>query len=500
MSGKKVIIVGAGVGGLTTAIHLARNGFQVKIHEKNPEVGGRCSALKQDGHYFDLGATLLMMTDVYKQTWNSFGRELFDELDLIRMDPIYSIRFDDGLDLEFTSDLSHLQTQLEKLEKGSFSKMLEYLDASYRVYQLSMEHIIDRDFTHPLQFFNLKNLFLLFKLHAFQNHYRQASRYFKDEHLRTTFTFQNIYVGQNPFDASAIFAMLPFLELTDGVWYPKGGMSMITQNLAEIARANGVEIETNSRILQISPNDKGVKGVELENKGFDKADLVVCNSDLPHAYQNLLPEDNHAKRIRKKEHTCSAFIFHWGLDKEYPEFEQHNVYVSNNYHENIKAVFESTSLPEDTSFYVHAPARSDSSAAPKGQDSISLLVPVGHLDDGDQTDWVAIRDKAKSLALKRLQKEGIVDIADHIKFERVYNPKTWQQVFHISKGSVFGSLSHKLMQMGYMRPHNQHPKYKNLFFVGGSTHPGNGIPMVLLSAKHTANRIFNFSNLKTQIK
>jgi phytoene desaturase len=491
MPAKRVIIIGAGVGGLTTAIHLARKGFSVDIFEKNSVPGGRCGGLKKDGHYFDIGATLLMMTDIYEKTWQSFGKDLFTELDLIRMDPIYSIRFASGEALQFSSDLSKLQGQLENIEKGSFGKMLSYMDESYRVYQLSMKHIIDRNFNHALEFFNPKNLLLLLRLNAFRNHYKQASQYFKSEILRTTFTFQNIYVGQNPFDASAIFSMLPFLELTDGVWYPKGGMSQVTNNLLKIAEEHGVKVHFNHPVEKIITNGRMVKGVELSNGETVSSDLVVSNADVPYAFNHLLPDRNAARQISKKEHTCSAIIFHWGLDKEYPQFEQHNVFVADDYKKNLDAVFKDNVLLEDSSFYVHAPARSDKTAAPVGQDSISLLVPVGHLDENDEKDWVALRKQAKTAALNRLKKEGITDIEDHIKFEVVYNPKSWQNLYGVSKGSVFGSLSHKLMQMGYMRPHNQHKKYRNLFFVGGSTHPGNGIPMVLLSAKHVSENILN---------
>jgi phytoene desaturase len=494
MSGKRVAIIGAGVGGLTTAIHLAREGFSVEVFERNSLAGGRCGAFEKDGHHFDIGATLLMMTDIYVRTWQSFGKDLFQELDLIRMEPIYRINFDDGEQIDFSSDLSKIQSQLESVESGSFEKMLDYLSESYQVYRLSMKHIIDRNFNKPLEFFNLKNLLLLLRLNAFKNHYRQASKYFKSEPLRTTFTFQNIYVGQNPFQASAIFSMLPFLELTDGVWYPRGGMTKITDNLLSIAKENGVSVHLNSGVGKIRTNRNKTEGIALDDGHQIDADLVVCNADVPYAYDQLLPDPGKARQIKNKDHTCSAMIFHWGLDKTFPQFEQHNVYVAGDYEKNLEAVFEKQELLDDTSFYVHAPARSDSSAAPANQDSISLLVPVNHLDSKKEQDWNVLRKRAKTAALTRLKKEGIPDLEEHIKFEVVYNPKTWQNRFHVSKGSVFGSLSHKLMQMGYMRPHNQHKKYRNLFFVGGSTHPGNGIPMVLLSAKHVTENILKYAN------
>jgi len=489
---KNVIIIGAGIGGITTAIHLAREGFKVKIIEKNLSPGGRCGNFTKDGHRFDVGATLLMMTDIYEKTWKSFGKDLYKELDLIRMDPIYSIKFYGDKEILFSSDLTRMQQQLESVETGSYEQFLKYMAESFRTYKLSMKHIIDRNYNNAIQFFNLKNLLLLFKLKAFNNHYSHTAKFFKSEFLRVVFTFQNIYVGQNPFKASAIFAMLPFLELTDGVWFPKGGMFKVVENLISIAKENGVAFEYGKPVKQIMVKNKKVTGVQIEDGSTEEADLVIANADLPYVYDKLLPDKSKAKNIKKLDYTCSAFIFHFAMDKAYPEFEQHNVFVSNDYRKNIQAVFKTKKLPSDVSFYVHAPARNEGNAAPANQDSISVIVPVGSYNEGDNQDWNELRKTARASVIARLKAEGFSDFEEHIKFESSYNPKTWENLFNISYGSVFGSLSHKLMQMGWMRPHNQHNKYKNLFFVGGSTHPGNGIPMVLLSAKLTTEKVFQY--------
>ena len=494
MSGpKKVIIIGSGVGGITTAIRLAQKGYQVKIFEKNSYAGGRCGNITKDGHRFDIGATLLMMTDIYEKTYQSLGRDLYKELDLIRMDPIYSIKFPENKEVLFSSDLSKLQKQLEAIEPGCYNNFLKYMTESYETYQLSMKHIIDRNYYNALQFFSIKNLLLLFKMKAFKNHYKHTSHYFKSEILRVVFTFQNIYVGQNPFKASAIFAMLPFLELTDGVWFPKGGMQQIIQNLLSIATEHNVEIVYNTSVKKINVVEKKVTGITLNNDSFHEADIVISNADLPYVYEKLLPKNKTINRIKKLDYTCSAFMFHWGLDKTYHSLKQHNVFVSKNYKENIDAVFTDLTLPSDPSFYVHAPCRTDKSAAPENEDTLSIIVPVGHINDEEQ-NWNVLQDHARESVIKRLKKEGMKDIDQHIKFEICYNPKSWMTIFNLSKGSVFGSLSHNLMQMGYMRPHNQHKKYKNLFFVGGSTHPGNGIPMVLLSAKLTTEKILKYNS------
>jgi len=492
MTNKKVIIIGAGIGGITTAIHLSRQGYDVKIFEKNTYPGGRCGNFEKDGHRFDIGATLLMMTDIYEKTYESFGKNLFDELNLFRMDPIYSIKFSDGQDILFSSDLTNLQKQLEAVEQGSYTQFLKYMHESFRTYKLSMKHIIDRNYFRATEFFNLKNLLLLFRLKAFNNHYSHTAKFFKSELLRIVFTFQNIYVGQNPFSASAIFAMLPFLELTDGVWFPEGGMNQVVQNLLSIAKENGVEILYDQKVEEIILNGKKATGIRVNGDIVYDADIVVSNADLPFVYDNLLPESSAAKRIQKLDYTCSAFMFHWGMNKVYPQLEQHNVFVSDNYKENIDTVFKDKDLSVDPSFYVHAPTRTDKSAAPENEDTISIIVPVGHIEENKNQDWTVLKDQARNAILNRLKKEGLSDFEKHIRFEVCYNPKTWESMFNLSRGSVFGSLSHNLLQMGYMRPHNQHKKYKNLFFVGGSTHPGNGIPMVLLSAKHTSEKVIKF--------
>jgi phytoene desaturase len=177
-----------------------------------------------------------------------------------------------------------------------------------------------------------------------------------------------------------------------------------------------------------------------------------------------------------------------------PGIEQHNIYVSTDYKRNIEAVFEGNGVSDDPSFYVHSPARADKTAAPDGEDSISVIVPVGHLEEDDKRDWEEIRKKLRKKVLMRLASEGYPDLEKHIKFEKVFTPVTWQNMFSLSRGATFGSLNHNIMQMGYFRPHNQHSRYSNLFFTGGSTHPGNGVPLALISARLTAEKIIrNFS-------
>jgi len=501
---KTVAIIGAGAAGLAAASYLSRAGFHVTIFEKNNFPGGRCASFTKDGHRFDIGATLLMMPQVYERMYADFGKDMHKELDLVRMDPVYRLKYPDNSELLFTSDLFKMQQQLEAMEQGSYAKFLEYMDISFRAYKVSMKHIIDRNYEHIFQFINPVSLFRLYRLNAFGNHYKTAARYFDNENLRTAFTFQNIYVGQNPFKAMAIFSMLPFMELTDGVYFPVGGMNRVSESLEQTALENGVEIRYRAAVSGIRIKGKQVTGIELSEWEKYDADIVLANADLPYVYEEFLPHGPETSRINKLGYTCSALVFHWGMDTVLPGLEQHNVYVSNNYRENLEEVFDGSGIAPEPSFYIHSPARADVSVAPEGHDSISVIVPVGHLGQGGGeagrhggleaggpggVDWERVKADARASVLDRLAKDGLGDVESHIKFEKVYNPVTWQNMFNLSRGATFGSLNHNLMQMGYFRPHNRHGKYSNLFFAGGSTHPGNGVPLALISARLASEKI-----------
>jgi len=221
---------------------------------------------------------------------------------------------------------------------------------------------------------------------------------------------------------------------------------------------------------------------------FD-ADIVIGNADLPYIYKELLPDAEPAKKLDEKLYTCSTIMFYWGVDKQYPQIAHHNVFLAGDYKASFDQIFKEHNLPDQPSFYIHAPARTDPAAAPEGQDTLYVLVPVGHLDAASEQDWDARIDRARQTVFQRLSKEmDINDLESHIKFEIVYQPKVWKERFNLEKGAAFG-LSHNFWQVGFLRPQNRHQKYRNLYFAGASTHPGTGLPIVLLSAKLTTERI-----------
>jgi phytoene desaturase len=489
INNQKAVIIGAGVGGLATANYLARNGYQVEIYEKNGNAGGRCGQLTQDGHRFDLGATLLMMPSIYRQVLSELGIDLEKDLETTPLDPVYKLYFGDGTDFTFTPNEEKMKEQLEAIEPGSFSKYQDYVKEGYEFFKLAANDLLGKNFENIWQFINLKNIGLLLKLKTYLNHTGYVKRFFSDRRLQMAFTFQNIYVGQSPFEAPAFFSMLPGAEITEGAFFPKGGMHRIVETLMQLAEKQNVVIHYKKPVERIITNGNSVDGVMLTDGTIIDADLVIGNADLPYIYHNLLPKNRKAHQLKNRKYACSAIVFHWGIDKVYPQLEHHSIFLNEPYKQGLDAIFKDKSLSDNPSFYVHAPVRSDKTAAPEDHDTLSVIVPVPHIDKQNHRDWKQLKQKARSAVLRRLKEAGLEDIDQHIKFETCYLPKTWESSCNVTNGSVFGSLAHNIFQMGYFRPHNRHRKFMNLYFAGGSTHPGNGIPLVLLSAKLTTSRI-----------
>ncbi|MFN2119094.1 MAG: phytoene desaturase family protein [Anaerolineales bacterium] len=486
---KTAIVIGAGIGGIASAGRLARAGFDVTVLEKNPQPGGRTSQLLREGHRFDLGPTLFLMPEVWEETYAALGEKMSHHLDLRRIDPTYTVHFEDGLRLQLTSNLGQMQTQLERVEKTAFTGFLAYIAEASTHYKISLDAFLGRNFRSLPDYFSLRNLPMLLRLKALVKHYANTGRFFHDERLRAAFTFQNMYLGLSPFDAPATFSLLQYTELAEGVWYPMGGMYQAIESLTGIARKLGVQFIFDTAVREIRVDKSRVSAVITDDGQEFQADVYVGNADLPYVYKQLLPPSRTTKSLDRKLYTCSTIMFYWGVDREYPQIGHHNVFLGGDYRSSFDAIFKEHGLPDRPSFYVHAPARVDPTAAPPGQDTLYVLVPVGHLDERTTQDWDKMVERARQAVLQRLAADmDVRDLGDHIKFEIVYQPQTWKERFNLERGAAFG-LSHNFMQVGYLRPQNRHPKFRNLYFAGASTHPGTGLPIVLLSAKLTTERI-----------
>ncbi len=488
----KAIIVGAGIGGLATAIRLrSQLGCDVTVLEKNSTVGGRCNVLVDRGYHFDIGPSLLLMTDVYRDLFASAGENFDEHVKLVKMEPNYRVNFSDGSELEMSSDLPRMIENLEKIEIGAGQGYLRFLyDASLK-YRIGRKKFVERNFNKASDFFSIENLMLLGKLNALNTLYGHVSKFFQDDRLRQAFSMQTMYLGISPFSAPAVYTLLAYTELAeDGLYFPLGGTYALPLAMAAVASRIGVEIETGVSVARIIVENGSTRGVQLEDKGFLPADIVISNADLPYTYTDLL-QDRPAKyaeeRWKKDNFTCSAFNLYLGTDKEFPQLRHHNFFLGPDYRKNFEAIFDRKEIPAYPSFYVNSVTKTDRTLAPHGGDNIFVLVPVPHLSPAtkwDPDDIASFKDKVYG----QLEDRGLTDLRKHVVVEHVYTPNDWKERFNLKYGAAFG-LSHGLAQVGYFRPANRAAHAKGLYFVGASTAPGTGVPLVCIGAKLVVEQI-----------
>ncbi len=487
----KVAVIGAGVGGLSAAARLAYQGFEVELFEKGSGPGGRCGRLSVDGFSFDTGPTLLLMPEVLEETFAQVGRRASDYLTLTRCDPNYRIHFWDGSEVTFTSELVAMGRELERLEPGSFRRYLEFMALGRHQYQTSLQRFVGRNFDNIFQFLTPSSLKKVFEVKAHRRMYGEVSRYFADDRLRAAMTFQTMYLGISPFQSPAVYGLLPFTELAGGIWFPKGGMYALPLALERLCRDLGVTLHYRRGVARVKAQGGRATGLLMDDGSEVAADAVLCNADLPWAYEHLIdPKDSTLKRAGSLEYTSSAFMLYLGLRRRYDGLLHHNVILGDDYEGSFDELFKNGRVPEDPSFYVNAPAHTEPSLAPSGKDSLYILVPVPHRGAG--LDWRVEGPKVRAKVFAKLAALGHAGLEQDIEVERCFTPDDYEFKLNLAKGSAFG-LSHNFFQVGPFRPKNQDPHIPNLFFVGASTQPGTGLPMVMLSARLVTERLLAFA-------
>jgi phytoene desaturase len=487
----RTLVIGAGVGGLATAIRLQAAGHQVKVLERNATVGGRANVWECQGFRFDTGPTLLLMPDVYSELFRAAGRRIEDYVEIAPVSPNYRVTFEDGTSFEATTDRQAMAAALDRIEPGAGQRLAGFLaDAGYK-YHVARERFISRNFIRPTDFITPRNLVELIRTGALRNLFRHAGRFFRDERLRLALTFQTMYLGISPLDAPAIYALLPYTELAEGIWYPRGGIYALIDAMRRLAEELGAEIRTGADVTALDFERGRVRSVRLRDGERIAADVVVANADLPYAYRALVPErlrpDFSNRRLARMRYTASAYMLYLGVDRRYEQLQHHNVFFANDFRANFDAIFRSYTLPERPSFYVNAPARSDPTCAPQDQDALYVLVPVPHLGHGP-VDWKRDEPAFRTRVYERLEEAGLTDLRRHITVERAFTPLDWRGTYNLARVAAFG-LGHDFRQVGYLRPKNRAKRIPNLYFVGASTVPGTGVPLVIIGSRLVAERI-----------
>lgn len=486
---KKIVIVGAGPGGLSAGLILASKGYDVHIYEKDATVGGRSKALKLGDFTFDAGPTFLLYTDMLKTVFKEANLELEDFIKLIPIDPLYDLVYKDKT---FTPS-SNQEKTLEAIKQtfpGNEEGYIRFLKDQEVLFNrvapmmmkpfLSIKDLLSRHVIKNGPF-----------IYPFKTIYQLLSEYFNDEELIYGMSFQAKYLGMSAWKAPALFTMLSFLEHKYGIYHVEGGLNQINEAFKKAIESFGSTVYLNTPVKEVVIENKLTKGILLDDDTLIEADHVIINADFAYSYEKLINDKNKKlilkKPLNKYKFSLSTFMIYLALDETLP-LSHHTIFFADNYEKNVKDITEHLTLTDDYSFYVQNPSVIDHTLAPKGKSALYILVPVPNLDAS--INWEEEKERFKNKVIDKLEQKINKPIKDKILDERIITPNDWENDFNVYKGAVF-NLSHQLSQMLTRRPKNKIKHAKDLYLVGGGTHPGSGLPTIYQSALITSSLIIN---------
>jgi len=484
--GRHVLVIGAGLGGLAAAIRLRHRGYEVTVLERHAVPGGRCGLWESEGFRFDTGPTLLLMVEYLHALFRDVGRPLEAYLDLVQLDPNYRVHYADGRTLDVTSRLNAMLQEVERVEPGAGPRLLRFLAATSQLYRVGLDGFVDRNVHQRRDFLSLRNAALLVRGGAMRRLDRMVAGFFRSDELRHTFSFQSLYLGLSPFEAPAIYGLLPYAEVAGGLYFPLGGMHALPRALVRLATELGVRVRYRSDVAALERESGRITAARLADGTRLPADLVLANADLPYVYQTLLDEPD--PRAERFAFSCSAFLMYLGVRGRYPGLPHHTLVVPADLRSACADIFTRYRVPDLPPYYICNPSKTDPSLAPPGCENLYVLVPVPSQAPGREIDWTIEGPRLEQAMLARLERFGLPGLRDLVVTSRTFTPADFGSQLSATRGEAFG-LAHGLDQVGYLRPHNRHPRYRNLYFVGQSTHPGCGVPMVLISARLVAERM-----------
>jgi phytoene desaturase len=482
---KRVLIIGAGPGGLATAMLLAKAGLEITVLEKEPRVGGRTSAIEGDGYRFDLGPTFFLYPQILEEIFTVAGRDLHREVPMKKLDPQYRLIFGTGGELLCTSDVERMVAEIAKLAPADAPQFRRFM-AENRVKLEKFAPCLQSPWLGWTSLLQPRLLAVLPYLKPWKSLHAELAGYFRDPRLQLAFTFQSKYLGMSPFQCPSLFSILSFLEYEHGIFHPIGGCNALTRGMARVATELGASIRLNEPVQEVLFQGRRAVGVRTAT-GEHRADAVVVNADFGHAMTKLFPPQHRRKwtdaAIASKRFSCSTFMLYLGLEGRCDQLQHHNIYVAENYRQNLDEIENQHVLTDDPSFYAENPSRTDDTMAPPGHSALYLLVPVSH--QHPNIDWSKERSRYRQVALRQLAKIGLTDIEKRIRFERIVTPADWENKVGIYRGATF-NLAHNLGQMLHLRPQNRFEEFDRLYLVGGGTHPGSGLPVIFESARISA--------------
>lgn len=487
-----MVVIGSGFGGLSAAIRLRAQGHDVTIVEKRDKLGGRAYVYEQDGFKFDGGPTIITAPWLIDELFEIAGKKTADYVELVKLNPFYNIRWEDGTVFHYNDDKATLLEQIRQIAPDEVENYQRFSESLGEIYRVGFD-LIDKPFTSVWEM--VKIVPEMIKLRSDRSVYKFASKYFKNEKLREAFSFHPLLIGGNPFTATSIYAMIHELEQKFGVWFALGGTGALVKALGDVFLDIGGEIYTEAEVeeILIDAASRKAKGVKMKTGELFEADAVVSNADISFTYMNLISPKFRIKYtdeyLKKLSYSMSLFVVYFGTNRKYENMAHHEILLGRRYKGLLDDIFVNKTLPEDFSLYLHRPTATDESLAPEGCDSWYVLSPVPHL--GADVDWQAQAKPYRDAIFDYLEKYYLPELSMHIISEHYIDPLHFEGTLNSYLGSAF-SVEPTLMQSAYFRPHNKSEDIENLYFVGAGTHPGAGLPGVMSSGKIVANMIGNF--------
>ncbi len=486
---KKVVVIGAGIGGLGAAGLFAKKGYDVTVLEKNENFGGRANIFEASGFRFDMGPSWYLAPDLFEHYFNLLGETVDDYLDLKRLAPSYRIFFrNDPANLDIHSDLDRDTQTFDAIEAGSGEKLRAYLKQSEYQYGVATEHFMYKNYDTVFDFLNRRVMTEGQKLSVFSKMHKFVSRFFKSKKLQQVMEYTMVFLGTSPYEAPALYNLMSHMDFNQGVFYPMGGFYELIKALCSIAEKNGAKLRGNAAVAEIVVANGKTTGVKLASGEVVPADLVISNADMWFTETKLLAEEwrTHGQRYwDKRVMAPSAFIMYLGVSEKLPGITHHNLLFSEDWRANFDDIYKLPRLPSEPSLYVCAPSVTDPSVAPAGKENLFVLVPIASGLEMSAVEKERYADRILGLMEQEMKLPGL---RDKIEYQRVYTVENFESDYNSFKGSALG-LAHTIWQTAIFRPKNQSAKVKNLYYVGAGTNPGIGTQICLISAELVYKRV-----------
>lgn len=485
---KNVIVIGAGLGGLSAAIGLAQEGYAVAIHEKNAKIGGKLNVLKERGYTFDLGPSILTLPQVFDHLFQQSGRKMSDYITIRPLRPHWRNFFEDGKVVDLYPETEKMAAEARKVGEDP-EAVRRFLKYSSDLYDLVDSGYFQKGLDTSAEFAEFYGMWKFPKFDLFRTMHGGVKRFLRTRHMRDIFDYFIKYVGSSPYRAPAFMNCLPTIQFRYDLWYVDGGLYGIATGLQRLMDEIGIIVHLNSETTAIPTDGGRVTGIVTKDGTFHAADIIVSNMEVVPAYRELLREDaSFVSKLEKRlEPACSGLVLDLGLDCQYPQLAHHNFFFSSHQREHFHAVFRKHQLPPDPTIYLVAASKTDPTVAPPGCDCLKILPHIPYIDDArplTRDDYLAFKERV----LDKLERTGLTDLRKHIVYEHVWTPLDIRQQYYSNKGSIYGVVADRFRNLAFKAP-KQSTKYANLFFVGGSVNPGGGMPMVVLCGQNVCRKI-----------